>query len=48
MSNDAKNLEHIWWKFVALFKNLSFIKTMSLMRKLRKLRKFLKLHTLHD
>jgi len=48
MSTDAKNLEHIQWKFVTLFKNFSFLMTMSHMRKLRKLMKFLKLHTLHD
>jgi hypothetical protein len=48
MSTDAKNLEHIQWKFVTLFINLSFLMTMSLMRKIRKLTKFLKLHTLHD
>jgi len=48
MSTGASNLEHIQWKFVALFKNLSFLMTMSLMRKLRKFTKCLKLHTLHD
>ena len=32
----------------ALFKNFSFLMTMSLMRKLRKLMKFLKFRTLHD
>jgi len=48
MSTDAKNLEHIQWKFVALFKNLYFLMTMSLTRKLRKFTEFLKLHILHD
>jgi hypothetical protein len=48
MSTDTKNLEHIQWKFVDLFKNPTFLVAMSLMRRLRKLMKFLKLHTLHN